>query len=121
MSRALPDRGRAIVLAANYGEAGMITLARRESEADAELLPPAYSGHNGFGEWGPPPREATTAVVIGRWPDAELDATFAECAAVARLETPDGVDNDEDGAPVQVCRGLVRPWDQAWPGLRRLG
>lgn len=121
VSRALPDRGHAIVLAANYGEAGMITLARRESKADAGLLPPAYSGHNGFGEWGPPPREVTTAVVIGRWPDAELDATFAECAAVARLETPDGVDNDEDGAPVQVCRGLVRPWDQAWPGLRRLG
>ena len=121
VSRALPDRGRTIVLAANYGEAGMVTLARRESEADAELLPPAYSGHNDFGEWGPPPPEATTAVVIGRWPDAELDATFAECASVARLETPDGVDNDEDGAPVQVCRGLVRPWDQAWPGLRRLG
>jgi len=121
VSRALPDRGRAIVLAANYGEAGMITLARRESDADTALLPPAYSGHNGFGEWGPPPPGATTAIVIGTWPDAELDATFAKCTAVTRLETPDGVDNDEDGAPVQVCRGLVRTWGQMWPDLRRLG
>ncbi|KRE42718.1 hypothetical protein ASG74_10100 [Knoellia sp. Soil729] len=121
VSRALPDRGRAIVLAANYGEAGMITLARRESDADAALLPPAYSGHNGFGEWGAPPPEATTAIVIGTWPETELGATFTKCTAVTRLETPDGVDNDEDGAAVQVCRGLVRPWGQAWANLRRLG
>lgn len=28
--------------------------------------------------------------------------------------------NDEDGAPVRVCRGLVRPWSESWPALRRL-
>lgn len=120
VSRALPDRDSAIVLARNYGEAGVISLARRESEADRALLPPAYSGHNGYAEWGPPPAEATTAIVIGTWPSSDLQATFETCTEVARLGTPDGVENEEDRAPVQVCSGLLRPWAQSWPGLRRL-
>ncbi|EAP97779.1 hypothetical protein JNB_12483 [Janibacter sp. HTCC2649] len=120
VSRALPDRDNAIVLARNYGEAGAISLARRDSAVDRELVPPAYSGHNGFAEWGPPPPEATTAIVIGFWPDAELAATFTTCTVQTHLETPRDIDNDEDGAPVQVCRGLVRPWSQSWPALRRL-
>ncbi|KGN37529.1 glycosyltransferase family 39 protein [Knoellia subterranea] len=128
VSRALPDRDNAIVLTRNYGEAGMISLARRESDADRELLPPAYSVHNGYGEWGPPPADSTTVMLIGTfgriYPDpltTELQTMFDRCDLVARLETPDGVDNDEDGAPVHVCRGLVQPWDEAWPGMRRLG
>ena len=120
VSRALPDRDNAIVLARNYGEAGAISLARRESAADRELVPPAYSGHNGYAEWGPPPPEATTAIVIGFWPDVDLAATFSTCSVQVRLETPNDIDNDEDGAPVRVCRGLVRPWSEAWPALRRL-
>jgi len=120
VSRALPDRDSAIVLARNYGEAGAVGLARRAGAADRELLPPAYSGHNGFAEWGPPPPEATTAIVIGFWPEAELAATFTSCTVATHLETPADVDNDEDGAPVRVCRGLVRPWDESWPAMRRL-
>ncbi|MEO7269726.1 MAG: hypothetical protein ABIW49_11025 [Knoellia sp.] len=120
VSRALPDRDNAIVLARNYGEAGAISLARRASEADRALLPSAYSGHNGFAEWGPPPPDATTAIVIGVWPDAELAATFSTCTVQTHLETPDDIDNEENGAPVQVCTGLARPWSESWPALRRL-
>lgn len=120
VSRALPDRDNAIVLARNYGEAGALSLARRESASDRTLVPPAYSGHNGYAEWGPPPERATTAIVVGTWPRTDLEATFETCSPAGQLETPDGVDNDEDGAPVQVCRGLVRPWSEAWPELRRL-
>lgn len=120
VSRALPDRDSAIVLARNYGEAGAISLARRESENDRALIPSAYSGHNGYAEWGPPPAGATTAIVIGAWPSSELRTTFETCTEVARLETPGGVENEEDQAPVQVCSGLLRPWTQSWPELRRL-
>lgn len=121
VSRSLPDRDSAIVLARNYGEAGAISLARRTSDADRELLPPAYSGHNGYGEWGPPPPEATTAIVIGFWPEVELARTFAVCSTTAQLHSPDGVENEEDGAPVRVCSGLIQPWSEAWRDLRRLG
>ncbi|MFC7490437.1 MULTISPECIES: glycosyltransferase family 39 protein [unclassified Knoellia] len=120
VSRALPDRGNAIVLARNYGEAGAISLARRQSDADRELLPPAYSGHNGYAEWGPPPPVATTAIVIGFWPEPELASTFETCTITARLESPADIDNEEDGAPVRLCRGLVRPWSQSWGDLTRL-
>jgi hypothetical protein len=120
VSAALPDRDNAVVLARNYGEAGAISLARRATDADRALLPPAYSGHNGYAEWGPPPPQATTAIVIGSWPEAELAATFSTCAVRTRLETPNDVDNEENGAPVRVCTGLVRPWSESWPALRRL-
>ncbi len=120
VSRALPDRDNAIVLARNYGEAGAISLARRATDADRSLLPPAYSGHNGYAEWGPPPPNATTAIVIGFWPDADLAATFSTCTVQTHLETPEDIDNEENGAPVQVCTGLERPWSESWPALRRL-
>lgn len=70
---------------------------------------------------GPPPAQVTTAIVIGTRPDTELAATFGKCPLTTRLESPDGVDNEEDEAAVQVCSGLVRPWSEAWPHLRRLG
>ena len=121
VSRALPDRETAVVLTRNYGQAGAVGLARRTSAADHALLPPAYSGHNAWALWGPPPPDATTAVVVGNWSGAELEQTFRTCDVVDHLDTPDGVDNEEDGAPVRVCRGLVSPWTEAWPRLRRLG
>src|SRR5207237_571585 len=61
------QRSDAVVLAHNYGEAGAIAHARRTSRADAVALPPVYSGHNAFGEWGPPPETATTVVVVGEF------------------------------------------------------
>lgn len=32
-----------------------------------------------------------------------------------------GVDNDEQGNPVWVCRDQLVSWDTAWPELRRIG
>ncbi len=114
---ALPaeQRSRAVLLTANYGEAGAI-----DRFGDRFGLPRAYSGHNGYGTWGPPPdgRDVVVAVGLARpW----LTPYFTGCAVRARLDNGVGLDSDEQGAPVTVCRGLRAPWSQLWPRLRHLG
>jgi len=119
---ALPaeERQHAVILARNYGEAGALARARRLSSQDAEALPPVFSGHNAFADWGPPPETATTVIMVGNFTAAQLTSWFSGCRRVAELESPPGVHNEEDGAPVQVCRGLQRPWTEVWPSVRRV-
>jgi hypothetical protein len=40
---------------------------------------------------------------------------------VAHIDNDDGVDNDEQGEPVMVCRGPRGSWSEQWPELRHLG
>ena len=101
----------AVVFTANYGEAG----ALEWYGVDA----PVYSGHNAFGEWGPPPDGAAPVVVVGS-PDRGIDAGFAGCREVGAVPTVDGADNQEHGTPIRVCRGARPSWSRAWPGLVHL-
>jgi hypothetical protein len=39
----------------------------------------------------------------------------------ARLHNRIGVDDDEQGAPVWVCRGLTAPWAVIWPQVKAYG
>ena len=43
------------------------------------------------------------------------------CVVRARIDNSEGIDNDEQGSPVMVCRGPLRPWSEEWPDLRHLG
>lgn len=119
----LPDD--AIVLTANYGEAGSLARARRLNlptpAGPAGALPPVYSGHNAFGEWGPPPERARAALVIGELAEADLDRWFGGCELVERFAVPDGVENEEAGAPFRICAGPRRTWAELWPEIRHLG
>jgi 4-amino-4-deoxy-L-arabinose transferase-like glycosyltransferase len=119
VARTVPqaDRPSTIVLTGNYGEAGALDRARR---AGADL-PPVYSGHNGYGLWGPPPGTATTTVLVGWFDDAQVARLFSECRTVARIDNGIGLDNEEQGAPVRVCGAPVRPWSQTWPQIVHLG
>lgn len=109
--------GRTVVLTGNYGEAGALDRARRRGAG----IPPVYSGHNAYGEWGPPPESATTVVLVGRRPAQHAAEWFGRCKTVARIDNGVGLDNEEQGAPVQVCRDRKRPWAQLWPQIRHLG
>jgi hypothetical protein len=104
----------AVILTRNYGEAGAI-----DRYGPALGLPPAYSGHNAFGDWGPPPDSDTPAIAVGLPPEdlAELGG----CTLAAAIDNNAGIDNDERGASVRVCAGPPRGWSQAWPELRHLG
>jgi 4-amino-4-deoxy-L-arabinose transferase-like glycosyltransferase len=107
--------GRAVIFASNYGEAGAI-----DRFGPALGLPRAYSGHNAFGDWGPPPDRASPVVVIGLDP-AELRAHFRGCAVAARIGNTADVDNDENGTTIELCSGTRAAWSRIWSGLRRLG
>ena len=48
-------------------------------------------------------------------------ARLRGCRVVARIDNSLGIDNDEQGTLIDVCRGPVRPWSQLWPALRHLG
>lgn len=123
LAREQPDA--TMILTANYGEAGALSRARRLDLATpagpAGALPPVYSGHNAFGEWGPPPESVRTAIVVGDLDDAELARWFGHCTLLLRYESPAGVDNEEDGAPFRLCAEPRGSWAELWPELRHLG
>jgi 4-amino-4-deoxy-L-arabinose transferase-like glycosyltransferase len=110
-----PERSSAIVLASNYGEAGAV---QRFGPADG--LPAAYSGHNGFWYWGPPPAWATTAVAVGFGQQA-LAPVCGSLRLAGHLDNHVGVHDDEQGAPVWVCGSLRGSWRALWPRLRAFG
>lgn len=114
--RSLPagERAHAAVLTANYGEAG--ALIRYAPWG----LGHVYSGHNSFWSWGPPPDDATTVVTVGYEPD-EVEPRLAHCRLVARVHNTDDVHNDEDGAPISVCRDPIAPWHELWSSFRHYG
>jgi len=114
------ERETSIILARNYGEAGALARARRLEPAEADTLPPVFSGHNAFAEWGPPPETATTVIAVGNFPEVQLGSWFNDCRIVDRLVSPPGVDNEEDDAPVRICRGVRQPWVALWPSMTRL-
>lgn len=114
-----PSRRQGIILTANYGEAGAV-----DRYGPALGLPRAYSGHNGYGLWGPPPQGAEPVVVVGYGePSAAAQVTrwFAGCRVVARVDNGHDLDNEEQGAPVRVCERPRQPWPLLWTQVRRLG
>lgn len=102
-----------VILTGNYGQAGALARARRAGVD----LPPVFSGHNGFWHWGPPPESARTVVLVGV---VAPPAILRGCRVVARLGNRAGLDNDEAGRPVSICRH-DGTWAQDWAGLQRLG
>ncbi|MFB9661386.1 ArnT family glycosyltransferase [Glycomyces mayteni] len=107
MSLPPEEAARTVVVTANYGEAG--ALDRYAAQAG-----PVYSGHNALFEYGPPPESATTVVTVGL-PLERVGEFFDECTAVAVLDNHVGVDNEEQGETVGVCRGPVMAWSELWP------
>jgi hypothetical protein len=112
VGRVRREHSGAIVFTANYGEAGAVERYTGTT---------AYSGHNAFGDWGPPPSadDRAPVIVVGLAPQ-QMAAHMAGCRVVARITNDAGVENDEEGAPVMVCRSVRRPWKAEWPALRHL-
>jgi 4-amino-4-deoxy-L-arabinose transferase-like glycosyltransferase len=110
-----PGLQGAVLLTGNYGEAGAI-----DRYGPALGLPRAYSGHNAYGEWGPPPDGSAPVIVIG--PRAPTIARhMTGCERVARIDNHAGIDNDERDAPILACRRPRRSWSREWASLKRLG
>ncbi len=113
--RGLPDRSRAAILTSNYGEAGAI-----DRYGPALGLPHAHSGHNAYGDWGPPPDGSAPVIAVGFGPH-EIGTNLRGCTLAARIENRAGIENDEEGNAVLVCRGPRHRWSREWPKLSHLG
>jgi hypothetical protein len=112
--RSLPaaERRRAVVFTSNYGEAGAVD---RYGAADG--LPRAYSGHNNYWLWGPPPERRSAAVLVG-YGRRYLASRFVGLRRAGTLRNGLGVDNDEQGEPIWTARSVRGSWAAQWPRLR---
>ena len=112
---ALPadERAHAVILTNDYSEASPLVLL-------GTGLPPVYSGHNAFWDWGPPPADRTVVVHVGDWRPADWSAYFVGCHVVAHIDNGLGIENGEQGEAISVCSGLRAPWSTIWPELRTI-
>ncbi|HET8914902.1 MAG TPA: glycosyltransferase family 39 protein, partial [Propionibacteriaceae bacterium] len=86
------EQTTAVVFTRNYGEAGALEWYG--------LGRPVFSGHNAFGDWGPPPEGSRPVIVIGLTDPA---ANFTDCHITAVINNSAGADNEERGRPIWVC------------------
>jgi hypothetical protein len=112
--RTLPrdEQGHAVLFTGNYGEAGALDRYGRQYG-----LPPVYSGQNELHRLGPPPDSATIAVEVDEG-HRQLAPYFDSCVPVGKLDDGVGVDNEEQGAAIRVCRGRHGSWADFWPDLQ---
>ena len=109
------ERSQAVVVTQNYGEAGAI------DRYGADLgLPKAFSGHNAYYDWGPPPDTGGPVVLVG-FDEAFLRTAFGDVTRAATLDNGVGVENEEQGTPVWIGRDQRGPWAEIWPTFRRVG
>jgi 4-amino-4-deoxy-L-arabinose transferase-like glycosyltransferase len=108
------ERGRAIVLAGNIGEAGAVNRFGGQYG-----LPTVYSGNNQLYYLGPPPESATLVVAVGIG-SRRLSAGFARCQVVSHVNNGYGVNNVQQGQRITVCTGRRAPWTALWPAYRYL-
>jgi hypothetical protein len=112
--RGLPRtlRARTAIFTFSYSEAGAVDLM-----GPRQGLPRAYSGHNGFSEWGRPPELDRHALLLGYDGPADAAPYFGQCRVLAHIDNGVGLDNDEQGLPVMLCRPRAS-WQTLWPHLR---
>jgi 4-amino-4-deoxy-L-arabinose transferase-like glycosyltransferase len=102
------DRAKAIVMTGSYGEQGSLAQAG---------IPRVYSAHNELFNYGPPPDDAQVAVMVDIG-QRGMDFTYNGCEEKARVDNRVGVDNEMQGMPIYLCRGLKQPWSVAWPSYQ---
>jgi hypothetical protein len=111
--RALPasERDHTAIFTVSYAEAGAVDVL-----GHAKGLPDAYSGHNGFSEWGKPAASDTQALLLGYSGPTDAAPYFRNCRTLATINNGVGLNNNQQGLPVQLCRPAA-PWATIWPHL----
>ena len=107
----IPDELRpdATVFTVAYGEAGAIDVL-------GGSLPPAFSSHNNYWIWGPPP-EHGPIIGVGAVRQA-LAPICPDVRQVATLGNPAGVENESRDAPVYLCLRPEGQLREVWPLIR---
>ncbi len=89
-------RTTAVILTGSYGEAGAIDVLGSEAG-----LPGAFSGHNNYYLWGPPPAHGPI-IGVGRV-GAALDLVCSDYHQLGRIDNLNHVENEELGLPLYLC------------------
>ena len=106
------QRTAAVIFTANYGQAGALEVLGGPS------LPEVSSGHNGYGDWGPP---SGTGPIIGVGPvSGELALVCPDVEQVGTVDNGYGVANMEQGAPILLCADPVAGLDTVWAEVLHL-
>ncbi|MFI5959638.1 glycosyltransferase family 39 protein [Cryptosporangium sp. NPDC051539] len=101
----------AVVLTSNYGEAG--ALARYGDV-------PVYSGHMSVADFGVPPDSVSTVIAVGFDDPAYLRRFFGSVERAGSVDVGIDIDNEENGAPIWLCRDRQGSWGTIWPRIRRV-
>jgi hypothetical protein len=104
----------AIVLTADYGEAGAI------DRYAPSLAARVYSGHNALHDLAAPPAGTQTVVVVGYGMDWVLKR-FTSCRTMAHLDAGVRLVSEEQGAPIRVCTGPTVSIAALWREAGRIG
>jgi hypothetical protein len=108
------ERSRVVLLTGSYGEAGAL-----DRFGPSRGLPPAHSPHNGYADFRVPTDDGATVVAVRLGVDF-LRPWFERCEEVGRVDNGLGIDNEAQGTPIVVCRGLRGTWPEVWEELRFL-
>ncbi len=111
--RRLPpdEQADAAVLTMNYGEAAAIEHFRRLPTT----VMPVLSQHNNYWFWGPGARDPQTVLIVGTRHPERFQPFFGQIDKAATIDNPLGLDNDERGAGVYVCRQPKVSLRAEWP------
>jgi hypothetical protein len=108
------EQARVVAVTGNYGEAG--ALARYGGAWGRQA---SFSGHNSYWFWGPPHGDGSVVIVVGYGQARDLlDERFGSVTLAGRLDNRHGVDNEEQGQPVWLCRDLRGTWADTWIAWR---
>ena len=104
------ERPRVAIFTGNYGEAGAVARYGRG-------LPPVFSGQNELYFDGPPPENRDLVLA---WTEefTYLSTHFDHCQQMAVMDNDVGVDNEEQGSVVALCRVPSTGWAALWPSLQ---
>jgi 4-amino-4-deoxy-L-arabinose transferase-like glycosyltransferase len=109
-----PEEQRvATIYGGNYGEAGAV-----DYFGPRWGLPPAVSGHNTYGMWGPPrDGRGEVMIAVGGFHCDDWSNVYADIRQVDETDEPYAMPY-ENHIPVCVLRGLKEPLDRVWLRLR---
>jgi hypothetical protein len=105
------ERRRAVIVAANYGEAGAV-----DFYGPRHGLPRAVSTAGTYWFFGPGDRPGDVVVAIGVPPE-QLGRFFGDVTPVANVGTPWAV-SEERHVPITIGRRPARTLQAIWPSLR---
>lgn len=109
---ALPDsdRARTAIVAGNYGRAGALAVYHQEFG-----LPYPISRSGDFYHWGPGGTDPAAIIVVGGTVE-ELQTIFRSVMEVRRVETPLGVEEEQE-VRIHLCRNPRQPFMDLWQAL----